>query len=64
MRLDQFQVSRFERRLRRWLSPVLGSELFALKWDDIDFSNETLNVSRAIYNAGRGKLQDRREISV
>jgi integrase len=26
------------------------SELFALKWDDIDFSNETLNVSRAIYN--------------
>ena len=26
------------------------SELFALKWDDIDFSNATLNVSRAIYN--------------
>jgi integrase len=26
------------------------SELFALKWDDIDFSTETLNVSRAIYN--------------
>jgi integrase len=26
------------------------SELFALKWDDLDFSNDTLNVSRAIYN--------------
>jgi len=25
------------------------SELFALKWNDIDFSNATLNVSRAIY---------------
>ena len=24
------------------------SELFALKWKDIDFSNETLNVNRAI----------------
>ena len=26
------------------------SELFALKWNDIDFSNETLNINRAIYN--------------
>jgi len=26
------------------------SELFALKWNDIDFANETLNISRAIYN--------------
>jgi len=26
------------------------SELFALKWNDIDFTNETLNISRAIYN--------------
>ena len=26
------------------------SELFALKWNDIDFTNETLTISRAIYN--------------
>jgi integrase len=33
------------------------SELFALKWDDIDFSNATLNVSRAIYNQVVGNFK-------
>jgi integrase len=33
------------------------SELFALKWNDIDFSNDTLNINRAIYNQVMGNCK-------
>ena len=35
------------------------SELFALKWHDIDFSSKTLNVRRVIYNQIVGKCKTR-----
>jgi hypothetical protein len=38
---------------------MVRSELFALKWDNINFSNETLNVVEPS-TIRSGKLQDRR----
>jgi integrase len=33
------------------------SELFALKWSDIDLENQTMNVSRSIYDQVSGNCK-------